>query len=580
MVTVPRYERNVESRPVARQNVTTQASPEDFGAAVGRGLQSVASGLDRASQAMQAVRDLEDMTAAKEADNALAAWTRNRLYGEGGYLTLEGKAAVEGRAGFEQEWEKQRRSLGEKLRGGAMARYVEASNARKDSVFQTAAVHSANGRKTWFREASAARIEMFGDEALAAFADADKVQRNIALGQAELRQQAQLEGWDADTLAQKEAAFISGIHRNIAMRIAQDDAIAAMDYVHGHTAQITGGDQLALETALHEEVKGETAKREAARIVDLVNSGEPVDVEAELAAIEDDDIRILTDHRIGALIAAQTAGSEAQAKAAKAELWRVIDQGGTPDDVPLEVRQSAGMEAISAGWSFVERRSLRTVPKSDETLLYDLRRDAAADPEAFADVDLNQFRDRIAPDDITSLTKLQTDTISDARKAREKGATYSGAFSLAEDSLAAVGLSVAGKTGADRDTAAQRIGQFQNALAGMLDEFVAANERAPNDSEVREMVNKLLLPIVIKTPKNRFDLFDMTAIFGGSNERPGFVFEAGTRGDNSEVEVRADYLSIPIDLRRAIASDLESELGRKPSEEEVADRYEAWVLGG
>ncbi|WP_292234292.1 hypothetical protein [Mesorhizobium sp.] len=38
------------------------------------------------------------------------------------------------------------------------------------------------------------------------------------------------------------------------------------------------------------------------------------------------------------------------------------------------------------------------------------------------------------------------------------------------------------------------------------------------------------------------------------------------------------YADIPIDLRHGIANDLENELGRKPSEEEVVQRYEDFVL--
>ncbi len=578
MPTVPQYQRQVSPRPILQQSITTRATPSAFGADIARGVGNVGESLSQASQAMAAVRDMEDVVRAKEADDQLAAWTRDKMYGDGGFMTLEGKAAVDGRDAFAKAWEEKRRSLGSALTGGAAQKYTTASNARKDQVMQTVMVKAADARKQWFRDSSAARLQTFTDDAQAAFADPKKVTTNIAAGQAELRQQAQLEGWDADTLASKEAAFMSNIHKGVAMRIAQDDPIAAKRYVDEHVAQITGGDQLTLENSLHDAVKDATAKQEAARIMAMVDSGKPVDIDAELKGIKDDDVRILTDNRINALVAAESSASKAQTTAAKSQLWDIINKGGTPDDAPFDVKQAAGLDAVSSAWSFVQARNTRAVPKSDQALLYKLRRQAAEDPEGFADLDLNDFRSTLSPDDVKELTEKQTSAISDTRKAHQHGATYSSAFALADHSLESIGLTTTGKTGADRDAAAQKIGQFQNALGDLLDEYVKKEGRTPSDEEVQGMVNKLLLPIVIKSPKNRFDLFDMSALFGGSNEAPGYLFQAGTRPDGSSVEVRANYADIPIDLRNGIASDLERELGRKPSPEEVTDRYEQFIL--
>ncbi|TIN81247.1 hypothetical protein, partial [Mesorhizobium sp.] len=62
------------------------------------------------------------------------------------------------------------------------------------------------------------------------------------------------------------------------------------------------------------------------------------------------------------------------------------------------------------------------------------------------------------------------------------------------------------------------------------------------------MINKLLLPVVIKTPGTLW----------GTNETDGFLFDAAKRPDNSTVDVVVKYTDIPIDLRRGIANDLEN----------------------
>ena len=49
--------------------------------------------------------------------------------------------------------------------------------------------------------------------------------------------------------------------------------------------------------------------------------------------------------------------------------------------------------------------------------------------------------------------------------------------------------------------------------------------------------------------------------------------------DGTRVEVKVDYTDIPIELRTGIARDLENNLGRKPTPDEVVERYEEFVLG-
>ena len=84
------------------------------------------------------------------------------------------------------------------------------------------------------------------------------------------------------------------------------------------------------------------------------------------------------------------------------------------------------------------------------------------------------------------------------------------------------------------------------------------------------MVNRLLLPIVIKTPRAGGWL--------GTSEQDAFSFEAGFRADGTTVDVAVEYDDIPIDLRRGIKADLERELGRPVSDEEVIARYEEVAL--
>lgn len=250
MAQVPAYQPNVGERPILQSNITVRASPEDMGAGIGRGLQQLGQGAQQASNAMVELRQLEDQMRAKEADNAFAAWNREAQYGEGGYMTLQGQAAIDGRETYEKTLAEKRREFGAGLTGGAAQMYGGASQARVNSALDSSIVHAAQERKTWFNDTANARLDTFSQDALAAWNNPGKVATSIAAGQAELRQQGAMLGWSPDVLKNREAQYISDVRKNVALRHMSDDPIAAKAYIDANRGQLTGQAQFELDEAL------------------------------------------------------------------------------------------------------------------------------------------------------------------------------------------------------------------------------------------------------------------------------------------------------------------------------------------
>ncbi|MGX1353365.1 GH24 family phage-related lysozyme (muramidase) [Bradyrhizobium elkanii] len=742
MVKVPEFERTVELRPEFRQDVDVRATPGAAGADIGTGLEALGKGMDTAGDAVFKVQQLENVTRAKDADNQYAEWLRNRQYGEGGFMTLEGKNAVDGRADFEREAAEKRKEFGQNLPPGAAVAYDKASNGRLQSTLQQSIVHTAQARKQWIGDASAARVQSFADDALVNFTNPEAVTKNLRLGIIEMRQNAELHGWAPEVLGQKEKEFVSGVHKNITLQMAQTDPVAAEKYMNDKAEWISGADRYSLEHTLKVPLKeaqsqkaasdfiagrqqnagpgnsaydmisrfegfktvpywdvnhfrvgfgSDTITREdgsvvevkpgmtvtpvdAARdlqrrivqtqgkiagtigqdkwdalsapakaamssvaynygtlpqsVADAARTGGPAeiatairglsgdnagvnnkrrnaeadavlgvnmtqagrdtqsfftDMESYLSTIKDPQVQELTRKRINAMLETQHKAQQAQTQAAKASLWQYIDQGKTPDQIPMEVRQQAGMEAVSSAWSYLETVRKGRDVESDQEILYGMRKSAAMDPEMFSRIDLNDYRHVLSRADIKELTSLQTSALTDQRKAREEGLQLTSAFSQAEQQLAAVGISTAGKKGSQLDEANKRIAQFNNALSSQMDEFKRNNSnKPPTQADIQSMINRLLLPAVIKTPGTLWGSNTWTppgvsggGIFGAPKT---FVFDSANRPDNSTVDVTVKYTDIPIDLRRGIAGDLERELGRKPSENEVTQRYEDFIL--
>lgn len=250
MASVPQYQPNVAERPILQSSLSVRASADDFGAGIGRGMQQLGQGAQQASNAMNELRQLEDQMRAKEADNAFAAWKREADYGEGGYMTLQGQAAVDGRSGYEKTLAEKRLEFGAGLQGGAAQMYGQASQARVNQALDTAIVHAANERKAWFNDTANARLDTYAEDALAVWNNPSKVDFNIAGGQAELRQQGAMLGWSPDVLANREAQYISDVRKNVALRHMADDPIAAQAYIETHRSELTGQAQFELDEAI------------------------------------------------------------------------------------------------------------------------------------------------------------------------------------------------------------------------------------------------------------------------------------------------------------------------------------------
>ena len=748
MAQVPQYKPSVAERPILQSNLTTRASAADMGAAIGQGLQQVGAGLGQAAQEFGTLRDLEDQMRAKEADNAFAAWNRNAAYGEGGYMTLEGQAAVDGRSAYETQLEEKRREFGADLTGGAAQMYGNASKARVNSALDTSIVHAANERKKWFNDTASARLDTFAEDALASWNNPAKVNTNIAAGQAEIRQQGAMLGWGADVLANKEAQYISDVRKNIALRHMVDDPIAAKSYIEEHRSELTGQAQFELDEAIKapllnaqgvsaatefltggqrtygasadnagqgptnaraylldklvtpdrvadiegldgaftnnlaalfqdapfeglgvlsgarsverqqvlwdaalakygsaEEARkwvappgrsnhnhgqavdisynGRSLKHAPPEVIEWVhkNAGgyglnfplanenwhiEPVGIrggstavantgmtsaraqgpswtsmEEYLRTIPDPKVRDVARTAITAQINATAKDQEAQRKAVgEAAFSEMVTKNISPFSFSPETQAALGMETMSSLMTYWDKQAAGEKIETNPELLYQMQTAYATDPNAFAEVDLLQYRGQLSDTDWKTVTDWRQTALTDQRKAGEDGLALSSAFSSATTALEAAGITTTGKKDAERAAAAKQIAMFNNVLTQQIAAFKAENERLPNDAEIQAITNKLLLPIVIKPVQVDNGLFG-NHFFGIGLPGPtdARLFEAGTRPDGTAVDVTVQYQDIPIDMRDTLKMTLSRELGREPTEEEIVSEYEAFFLG-
>ncbi len=266
MPQVPIYQRTERQRPVNQQGVSVQASPGDFGAQIGQGMQAVAQGLSDVQKAAQAVHDKDMEARAKEADNRLAAFDREAKYGENGYLLLQGQAAVDGRSAYEQRFAEEKKRIADELPPAARDMFTTAADSRENTSFQQSIIHQGKERKQWYQDASVARQDTFANDALTEYGNPDQVNRHIAAGLAEIQQQATEQGLPPEAIRLKAEAYESSIRRNVALRLAEDDPLKAKSYLDANIKRMTGEDAYAVDKSIKSGVKDADAKVEANRI--------------------------------------------------------------------------------------------------------------------------------------------------------------------------------------------------------------------------------------------------------------------------------------------------------------------------
>lgn len=261
MPKVPTYERTETLRPAFRQGIDVRATPEAFGSAIGGAVQQAGRAIGQVADAAAKIQAFDDENAAKDADNAFANWARERMYGDGGFLTTEGRNAVEGRAAFEKEVEAKRKEFGASLKPGAAQMYQRASQARTMQIGQQSIVHTANERKEWFRETSDARRIGFANDALANYQNPALIQKNIAAGLLELDNRGTLEGWSPEELGRQKATYSSGVHSGVVTSLADSNPIAADKYLKDNSAAFLPADALKLKGMLEAPLR--TARTDA-----------------------------------------------------------------------------------------------------------------------------------------------------------------------------------------------------------------------------------------------------------------------------------------------------------------------------
>lgn len=289
---------------------------------------------------------------------------------------------------------------------------------------------------------------------------------------------------------------------------------------------------------------------------------------ARVNEIQDPEVRAAAMKQLNAQFEMRSKAETARSQAAKSDIWSMVAQGTPMSQIPLDLKIAAGREAVQG---FMDYEAKAGDITTDPILQRDMTLYAATNPVEFARIDLTapEIINGLSKADLKVFTEKQASVLADERKAREDGLNVTQAMTYAKTQLDAVGLSSTGLKDVARQEMAAREARFQMALADEMRVWSEANGgKKPTQVDIMQMTNRLLLPIVVKTPGTFWD----------SEDDGLFAFEASGRADGTTVDVVVEYADIPIDMRNAIRRDLELETGGQVTEEQIVQRYEEFIL--
>lgn len=256
MVRVPDYEPNVSLRPIFRQGLESSATPQAFGSDIGAGMQTLAKGADNLGDSIAKVQHLEDETIARQRRNQFMVAKDQLAHGDDGYLNSSGKTAVTGLDQYRKDLEQLRLDHATGLTTAQQLLFGKAADAIVTDAQRAGIAHRGKALKAFVVEEGTAGAENFKQQAIGAYRDQALFDKYVAAGLTEIQGLSDKLGWPAEKLTREQQDYVSDTRRRTASIIAQDDPIAAAEYIAKNRDALTPADYLTAMKELLPQTSG------------------------------------------------------------------------------------------------------------------------------------------------------------------------------------------------------------------------------------------------------------------------------------------------------------------------------------
>lgn len=289
MPTVPTYQRTESLRPNLRQGIDVQANPDDFGAAIGRGMSNLGQGVADAADAVRQVNSLEAETVVRAGRNGYLHEKDVLQYDpETGYLQKQGRAAIDAFPEYERKLGELRSKFSSKMTPEQQSLFGRAVEPLEADARRAGMIHKGEALKSFVVEEARSGADNFKSEALKSYKDPAVWGKYTTAGLVEIQTLGEKLGWSAEKLKQEQTDYLSDARRVTALQIAEEDPVAATEYALKHRDSMTAPDHLTLMRELLPRL-GEATTRDAV----TVNASRPGATEFAAAGLPSEAYSLL-----------------------------------------------------------------------------------------------------------------------------------------------------------------------------------------------------------------------------------------------------------------------------------------------
>jgi len=441
-------------------NPTRMQTPD-----VSSGLQAVARGLGKVSEGFDKIALRDDQTKAFETE---AQITQEWLKWDSQARQQFRGANVDGyEAAAQQWWKDSAETYGKDLNPRAKALASRGLMGKQNQALGNVLQFTSTEKERHADEAANANIAstiQFGVTSGEVASAADQVRGLVAA-------QGARKGWTTEQVQDATQRNLSNLHVAHLAKLAESNAEAAQTYFTQNRGEISFAQQSKIEEAIKGEADNQFSRKFAADV-----AAKPLSEQlAEAGKITDPQRRDKTLREVKlnhALVKEAQAQVESQASD---NAWQMVGKGQRVPEMVLA--QMNGKERVQLQ-DYLKTRAERVAPgaqvktdPSDLARVYDLMRD---DPAEFKKLRMVSLTNRIAPNDIEQIARIQRDML---KPDREKDVATSSQL---------LGTYTGGWT-------PEKKAAFSSSFYDELDRFEKEKGRPANYKEKREIGDRLML---------------------------------------------------------------------------------------
>lgn len=415
---------SADLRPLADGRAAPTATPEQYGAGSGRALARTGQALSGTADALgnHALRlqEHEDETTVRQAfltfntqTNGYANDPERGVYNRKG---LAAKGATQEALGKLDEFEKE---AGKGLRTPRQQRlFALRVGELKEGHLNSFSQHEGSELRQAENDTAKAVLTTAIEGGASAFRSEALRGEYMAQGDYELQRLGQLNGWSQEQFDAERAKYQTLFHKGVIERTLVNDPSGAKAYYEKYQGQISGGTRTEIEASLKDGVTREAARGETERI--LGAGGGLAEQLSKARAIPDATLSDEVVRRVKERFTEQEALLAKVERDAKDAAWQLVMSKGTMDAVPPHIMSKLDGYTVNAMRGFIEDRGN---PITDQAVLYKLSQMTTNDSQAFAGLDLNEYRTKLSRSDFNTVAGWQRSVDAslkgDAAKATE-----------------------------------------------------------------------------------------------------------------------------------------------------------------